>query len=188
MTHNTTRFIRCFWALDRELAYSRHYPAINWITSYTEYFDELRKWYGQNVCADFETVRGRTIGILLEENRLMEIVKLIGEDVLPEDQKLIIVTAKAIRQGFLQQNAMHDIDTYVPLEKQYDMMKLILELYDKAVLLVKQGIPLSRINQTGVFDAVMRVKFEIKNDELEKFGPLTRELLNKLENLEESYR
>ena len=188
VTQNTKRFIRCFWALDRELAYSRHYPAINWITSYTEYFDELRKWYGQNVCADFETVRGRTIGILLEENRLMEIVKLIGEDVLPEDQKLIIVTAKAIRQGFLQQNAMHDIDTYVPIEKQYDMMKLILELYDKAVLLVKQGIPLSRINQTGVFDAVMRVKFEIKNDELEKFGPLTRELLNKLENLEESYR
>lgn len=188
VTQNTKRFIRCFWALDRELAYSRHYPAINWITSYTEYFDELRNWYGQNVCADFETVRGRTIGILLEENRLMEIVKLIGEDVLPEDQKLIIVTAKAIRQGFLQQNAMHDIDTYVPLEKQYDMMKLILELYDKAILLVKQGIPLSRISQTGVFDAVMRVKFEIKNDELEKFGPLTRELLNKLENLEESYR
>ncbi len=188
VTQNTKRFIRCFWALDRELAYSRHYPAINWITSYTEYFDELREWYGQNVCADFESVRSRIIGILLEENRLMEIVKLIGEDVLPEDQKLIIVTAKAIRQGFLQQNAMHDTDTYVPLEKQYDMMKLILDLYDKAMSLVKQGIPLSRISQTGVFDAVMRVKFEIKNDELEKFGSLTQELSAKLENLEESYR
>lgn len=188
VTQNTKRFIRCFWALDRELAYSRHYPAINWITSYTEYFDELKDWYSANVCLDFEKTRGRIISILLEENRLMEIVKLIGEDVLPEDQKLIIITAKMIRQGFLQQNAMHEIDTYVPLEKQFKMMKLILDIYDRAVLLVKQGIPLSRINQTGIFDTVMRVKFEIRNDQLSMFESLTSELISKLDSLEESYR
>ena len=188
VTQNTKRFIRCFWALDRELAYSRHYPAINWITSYTEYFDELKDWYNANVCLDFEKTRGRIISILLEENRLMEIVKLIGEDVLPEDQKLIIITAKMIRQGFLQQNAMHEIDTYVPLEKQFKMMKLILDIYDRAVLLVKQGIPLSRINQTGIFDTVMRVKFEIRNDQLSMFESLTSELISKLDSLEESYR
>ena len=188
VTQNTKRFIRCFWALDRELAYSRHYPAINWITSYTEYFDELKDWYSANVCLDFEKTRGRIISILLEENRLMEIVKLIGEDVLPEDQKLIIITAKMIRQGFLQQNAMHEIDTYVPLEKQFKMMKFILDIYDRAVLLVKQGIPLSRINQTGIFDTVMRVKFEIRNDQLSMFESLTSELISKLDSLEESYR
>ena len=188
VTQNTKRFIRCFWALDRELAYVRHYPAINWITSYTEYFDQLKDWYCQNVCPEFEKTRGRIVSILLEENRLMEIVKLIGEDVLPEDQKLIIITAKMIRQGFLQQNAMHEIDTYVPLEKQYMMMKLILDIYDRAVLLVKQGIPLSRINQTGVFDTVMRVKFEIRNDQLSEFQSLTEQLISKLDSLEESYR
>ena len=188
VTQNTKRFIRCFWALDRELAYARHYPAINWITSYTEYFDQLKDWYCQNVCPEFEKTRGRIVSILLEENRLMEIVKLIGEDVLPEDQKLIIITAKMIRQGFLQQNAMHEIDTYVPLEKQYMMMKLILDIYDRAVLLVKQGIPLSRINQTGVFDTVMRVKFEIRNDQLSEFQSLTEQLISKLDSLEESYR
>lgn len=188
VTQNTKRFIRCFWALDRELAYSRHYPAINWITSYTEYFDELREWYNANVCPEFEATRGRIVSILLEENRLMEIVKLIGEDVLPEDQKLIIVTAKMIRQGFLQQNAMHDIDTYVPLEKQFKMMKLILDIYDRATMLIKQSIPLSRVNQTGVFDSVMRVKFEIKNDELSKFDDMASELISKLDSLEERYR
>lgn len=188
VTQNTKRFIRCFWALDRELAYSRHYPAINWITSYTEYFDELREWYNRSVCPDFDAVRGRIISILLEENRLMEIVKLIGQDVLPEDQKLIIITAKMIRQGFLQQNAMHEIDTYVPLEKQYKMMKLMLRLYDRALELTKLGIPLSQISQTGVFDAAMRVKFEIRNDQPEKFDTLAKELAAKLDSLEESYR
>ncbi len=188
VTQNTKRFIRCFWALDRDLAYSRHYPAINWVTSYTEYFEELRGWYGQNVCEDFENARGRVIGILLEESRLMEIVKLIGEDVLPEDQKLIIVTAKLLRQGFLQQNAMNDIDTYAPLEKQYAMMKMLLTLYDKSLTLIKQGIPLSQITKTGTFDEASRIKFEIRNDELSKFEVITDKLCKKLSELEESYR
>ena len=188
VTQNTKRFIRCFWALDRELAYSRHYPAINWVTSYTEYFEELRGWYGEHVAADFDTLRGRIISVLLEENRLMEIVKLIGEDVLPEDQKLIMVMAKLMRQGFLQQNALNDVDTYAPLEKQYVMMKLLVTLYDGALRLVKQGIPLSQMTKTGVFDIASHIKFEIRNDELYKFDELTRTLCDKLLALEESYK
>ncbi len=188
VTQNTKRFIRCFWALDRELAYSRHYPAINWITSYSEYDGELSDWYRKNVCEDFENARSRAMGILLEENRLMEIVKLIGEDVLPEDQKLIIVTARLIRQGFLQQNALNDIDTYVPLEKQYKMIKLILDVYDKSTELTRMGIPLSQLVKTGVYDSITRMKFEIKNDELHKFDELTNSIVNKLSELAHSYR
>ena len=188
VTQNTKRFIRTFWALDRDLAYSRHYPAINWITSYTEYFDELREWYNTNVCADFDLLRSRIISILLEENRLMEIVKLIGEDVLPEDQKLIMATAKMLRQGFLQQDALNSIDTYVTLSKQYAMMKMMLGIYDKASQLVKQGIPLSQINKTGIFDEAMRVKFEVGNDDTDKLSELTAEYVARIDSLMESYR
>ena len=188
VTQNTKRFIRCFWALDRELAYSRHYPAINWITSYTEYFEELKNWYGENVASDFDALRGRIISILLEENRLMEIVKLIGEDVLPEDQKLIMVTAKLLRQGFLQQDALNEVDTYAPLEKQYRMMRMLLTLYDHALELVKSGIPISQIAKTGVFDIAVQIKFEVTNDKLSEFDNITERFTKTLSELKESYR
>ena len=186
VTQNTKRFIRCFWALDRELAYSRHYPAINWINSYSEYFPELKAWYAEHAEPDFEQLRGRLIAILLEENRLMEIVKLIGEDVLPEDQKLVMLTARAIRIGFLQQDALSEEDTYAPLEKQYRLMKLLLTLHDMAAELIKQGIPVSQITKTGVFDRAMRAKSEIADTA--DYAKLTDEARAAFAGLEESYR
>ena len=117
VTQNTKRFTRCFWALDKALAYARHYPAINWTQSYSEYFGDLDQWYTDHVGADFVKYRRRISHILQEESQLMEIVKLIGSDVLPDDQKLIIETARVIRVGFLQQNAFHADDTFVPLGK-----------------------------------------------------------------------
>ena len=131
VTQNTKRFTRCFWALDKSLAYARHYPAINWNDSYSEYINDLAPWYEEHVGREFMAYREELCGILLEENRLMEIVKLIGADVLPDDQKLIIEIARVVRVGFLQQNAFHAEDTYVPLEKQLKMMKVILYLYHK---------------------------------------------------------
>ena len=110
--------MRCFWALDKNLAYARHFPAINWMTSYTEYLDDLSDWYNKNVGVDFLKNRNEMIKILNQESELMEIVKLIGSDVLPENQKLILEIAKVIRLGFVQQNAYHDFDTYVPFKKQ----------------------------------------------------------------------
>ena len=169
VTQNTKRFIRCFWALDHSLAYARHFPSIHWMNSYSEYAADLKPWYAAHVSPDFDTCRQRIANLLREESQLMEIVKLIGADILPEDQKLVIETARLIRVGFLQQNAYHDIDTYVPLAKQQKMMEMILRLYDGVKVLVEQAIPLSQFTATGVFDALVKMKYEIPNDDLSKF-------------------
>ena len=176
VTQNTKRFIRCFWALDRSLAYSRHYPAIHWVNSYTEYLDDLTPWYAENVRADFMEVRGKILGILLEENHLLEIVKLIGKDVLPEDQKLSLETAALIREGFLQQNAYHDIDTYVPIEKQYRMMETILYLHECALPLVRKNIPVSMLTELGLFEKLSRMKYDVANDNADAFDAYKREI------------
>lgn len=169
VTQNTKRFIRCFWALDRNLAYSRHYPAIHWLDSYSEYQDELELWYEKNVGDKFLKYRERFVAILQEENKLMEIVKLIGSDVLPDGQRLDIEIAKVIRVGYLQQNAFHADDTYVPLAKQYRMMEVILYLYDTARKLVAKNIPLSRIRETGIFEDLIGIKYHVDNKNLGKF-------------------
>ncbi len=169
VTQNTKRFIRCFWALDKSLAYARHYPAINWNDSYSEYLSDLSLWYTQNVGEDFMSCRNEISSILAEEKNLMEIVKLIGADVLPDDQKLLIETARVIRVGFLQQNALIDIDTYVTLEKQLKMMQTILLLHHLAKELVLKQIPISKIVATGVFDKLIQMKNNIPNDRPEMF-------------------
>ncbi|MCL2014196.1 MAG: V-type ATP synthase subunit A [Oscillospiraceae bacterium] len=143
VTQNTKRFVRCFWALDKNLAYSRHYPAINWITSYSDYLEDLSEYYEQNAGEDFLSLRSQIMSILSEEASLMEIVKLIGADVLPDDQKLIIEIAKMIRTGFLQQNAFKKGEAFVVIEKQRQMMADILERYKQAKVHLSEGKPLS---------------------------------------------
>ncbi len=170
VTQNTKRFVRCFIALDKALAYARHYPAINWLTSYSEYVDDFSEYYEKNISKDFLSVRQEICNLLIEENKLMEIVKLIGADVLPDDQKLVIETARVIRTGFLQQNAFHKDDTYVPLSKQLSMMKLILKLYKTAVKATGRGVPVSAIMETGLFELLIKMKYDIPNDKPEMFG------------------
>lgn len=169
VTQNTKRFVRTFLALDRLLAYSRHYPAINWLTSYSEYVDEVRPWYEENVDIRFMDYRTRIIAILQEESNLNEIVKLIGSDVLPDDQKLTLEIARVIRTGFLQQNAYHASDTYVPIKKQFLMMDIILYLKDKAKVIVDKNIPISQLTSTGIFDEIVSIKYNIDNEALQKF-------------------
>ena len=176
VTQNTKRFVRCFWALDKALAYARHYPAINWNNSYSEYTDDLSEYYYKNVDKDFLLYRQRISSLLIEENKLMEIVKLIGADVLPDDQKLVIETARVIRVGFLQQNAYHKDDTYVPLDKQFKMMKAILTLYDECRSAVEKNVPINRIIATGIFDKVIKMKYDIPNDKPELFRRLEVEI------------
>lgn len=176
VTQNTKRFVRCFWALDKSLAYARHYPAIDWNSSYSEYIDDLTEYYDRNCGTDFLRLRQEITAILAEENKLMEIVKLIGADVLPDDQKLVIETARAVRVGFLQQNAYHKDDTYVPLEKQKLMMKAIVELYHHALDAIKHGVPISGVMKLGFFDRVSKIKFEIPNDKLSMFDDYFKEL------------
>ena len=180
VTQNTKRFTRCFWALDKALAYSRHYPAINWMDSYSEYFNDLDPWFRENLGEDFIEYRNRISALLQEESSLMEIVKLIGSNVLPDDQKLVIETARVIRVGFLQQNAFHADDTYVPLEKQKLMMKTILHLHAKAKDIVAQNIPLSKILNLGLFDKLTKMKYDIPNSKPEMFDDYIKEIDEKL--------
>ena len=183
VTQNTKRFTRCFWALDKALAYSRHYPAINWMNSYSEYFNDLDPWFKENLGEDFVEYRNRISALLQEENSLMEIVKLIGSDVLPDDQKLVIETARVIRVGFLQQNAFHADDTFVPLEKQKLMMKTILHLHSKAKEIVAKEIPISKIINLGLFDKLTKMKYDIPNSKPEMFNDYIKEIDDKLASL-----
>ncbi len=178
VTQNTKRFVRCFWALDKSLAYARHYPAIDWNTSYSEYIDDLSDFYNKNVSPDFMELRQEISNILQEETKLMEIVKLIGADVLPDDQKLAIEAARVVRVGLLQQNAYHKDDTYVPLEKQRLMMKVVVELYRKSLNALKAGVPLSEIMAAGLFEKAVKMKYDIPNDKPEMFDDYLREIDN----------
>ncbi|MCM1298088.1 MAG: V-type ATP synthase subunit A [[Eubacterium] siraeum] len=176
VTQNTKRFVRCFWALDKSLAYARHYPAINWMTSYSEYAEDLADYYSENVSSEFMPLRQEISTLLVEENNLMEIVKLIGADVLPDDQKLVIETARVIRVGFLQQNAFHKDDTFVPLEKQLLMMRVIVKLYHSANEAIGKGVLFSSIVKTGIFDKLIKIKYDIPNDKPEMFESCEREI------------
>lgn len=176
VTQNTKRFTRCFWALDKSLAYARHYPAINWNDSYSEYLNDLAPWYNKNVGSVFIACRNEIASLLAEETSLMEIVKLIGSDVLPDDQKLIIEVARVIRVGFLQQNAFHKDDTYVSLEKQLKMMQIILYLYHRSNEIVALKIPLSKVMELKLFDKLVQMKYDIPNDRLDMFDEYYKEI------------
>ena len=166
VTQNTKRFVRSFWALDKSLAYMRHYPAVNWTDSYSEYIDDLTRWYDKNVAHDFIDLRQEMQSILHEEAQLMEIVKLIGSDVLPEDQKLTLEIGRVVRVGYLQQNSFHPEDTYVSLEKQYKMLKVIHYLRQACIPYIQKHIPVSLMTQTGVFDEVIKMKYDVPNNNL----------------------
>ncbi len=172
VTQNTKRFVRCFWALDKALAYARHYFAINWNQSYSEYVTDLERWYNRNLGMHFVSDRKQITALLAEETKLMEIVKLIGADVLPDDQKLVIEISRVIRVGFLQQNAFHKEDTYVPLPKQLKMMESILNLYAKSKEAMQRGVAASSILKTGIYEKVVSMKYDIPNDKLEMFDDL----------------
>lgn len=188
VTQNTKRFIHVFWALDRDLAYQRHYPAVNWMISYSEYAQRLEDWYLDNISLDFYEYRKRIIELLGEENSLLEISKVVGKDVLQDNKKLVLRACQSIRSGFLAQNSMDEIDTYVPLEKQYRMMQTIVMLYDNASKLIDKGIPISEINELGYFDEYSKLKFSIKNDEIYKFDEVDEKYKNGLKRLEDEYR
>lgn len=169
VTQNTKRFVRCFLALDRSLAYARHFPAIHWLTSYSEYVSDLTPWYIKNAGSEFIEYRNEMLSILSQENNLNEIVKLIGSDVLPDDQKLVLEIARVIRLGFLQQNAFHKDDTFVPLSKQMKMMETILYLYDKCKKLIALNMPMSLIRENAIFEKLVSMKYDIPNDKPEMF-------------------
>ncbi|MFW6298239.1 MAG: V-type ATP synthase subunit A [Bacillota bacterium] len=184
VTQNTKRFIHSFWALDKQLAYERHYPAINWNQSYSEYVEPLRDWYMKQVDEDFIEHRQRIISLLNEESKLQEIVKLIGSSLLPDDQKLVLEISSVIRKGFLQQNAFHDFDSYVTLEKQMKMMDVILYLYNEARTLIDRGIAFRMLTQSDIFNNLNKMKYDIPNDDLDQFDKYYDMIDNALADIE----
>ena len=176
VTQNTKRFVRCFWGLDRSLANERHFPAIHWLSSYSDYLVDLGAWYMEHVDKKFVDYRNRLVFLLNQESSLMEIVKLIGGDMLPDDQKLILEISKVIRVGFLQQNAFHKEDTCVPMQKQFKMMDVILYLYKKSRSLVSMGMPMSVLKEDPIFDKLISMKYDIPNDRPELFDQLKKQI------------
>ena len=187
VTQHTKRFIRCFWALDRDLANARHYPAISWIDSYSEYAQEVQPWWEQ-VNPHWADVRAKCFDLLKREQRLAEIVRLIGPDALPDEQKLILVTSQIIKDGFLQQNAFDEIDMYCVPVKQIRLLELIMEFHERAHTCIKLGSPLSKITDTGLKEELSRLKSSIKNDDTGEFEVFDRKMTAALDALEQSYR
>lgn len=187
VTENTKRFVTAFLALDKKLAYARHFPAINYLTSYSGYVSMLEDWYKSNVAPDMIDLRNKMVKLLQEEEKLNEIVQLVGEDVLPNDQALVLETARIIKKGFLQQNALHPEDTYVNLEKQYKMLQIIDMFYENALLCVKMGIPISTIRSEGVIQDILKMKYDIPNDKLELLDDLKKKLVEAYSSLRQKY-
>ncbi|MDO8685782.1 MAG: V-type ATP synthase subunit A [Clostridiales bacterium] len=187
VTENTKRYVTTFLALDRKLAYARHFPAINYLTSYSGYISMLEDWYNENVAPDMLELRAKMVKLLQEEEKLNEIVQLVGEDVLPNDQALVLEIARIIKNGFLQQNALHKEDTYVVLEKQYKMLKTIDVLYENALKCVKMGIPISTIKDQDVIQDVLKMKYEVPNDKLELLDDLCDKIVDVYNNLRKKY-
>ena len=188
VTQNTKRFVHVFWGLNRTLAYSRHYPAIDWNISYSEFIDNLSDWYDDNVDSEFLEYRTKIVKILEKENELLEIARVVGQDVLSDDKKLLLEVASSIRIGFLQQNSFNDIDTSVTIEKQFKMMETIILIYDRALKLINKGIPISEIKKTGLLEEYNELKYNVKNDEIEKIDEFDVRIKNRLKKLEDEYR
>ncbi|MBC7248992.1 MAG: V-type ATP synthase subunit A [Anaerolineae bacterium] len=188
VTQHTKRFIRCFWALDKALASARHFPSVNWLESYSEYVDDMADWWREQVERDWQTMRGQAMTILTEESRLERIVKLVGPDALPDEQRLILETARLLREGFLQQSALDEVDAYSPVQKQIRMLDLILHFHQRAQRIIKRGALIVMIHDLPVVNKLMRMKTLVANDQLEKLDDIRRELDEQMDQLEAEYR
>ncbi|GAU77905.1 V-type ATP synthase subunit A [Fusibacter sp. 3D3] len=187
VTENTKRFVNAFLALDRKLAYARHYPAINWLSSYSGYLKMLGDWYADNVDEDAILLRSQVMKLLQEESKLLDIVQLVGEDVLPDSQRLVLEIARIVKTGFLQQNAFHKEDAFVPIEKQYLMLKTMWHLYERALGCAEKGIPMSKIRDTELFEKITKMKYNIPNNQLEGIQTINKELEDYYDALLASY-
>ncbi len=182
VTQHTKRFIRCFWALDKNLANARHYPAISWLDSYSEYISEvMSNWY--KIDSDYENIRNEALSILKTEEKLNQIVRLIGPESLPDNQRLILLTADMLKKGYLQQNSFDEVDMFAVPEKQIYLLKIIIEFYNLANKAIKKGTPLVRIKELKIIDEINRLKSTISNKEIAKFEEFLNNLRSSFENL-----
>jgi V/A-type H+-transporting ATPase subunit A len=188
VTQHTKRFIRCFWALDKSLASARHYPSINWLDSYSEYIEGVAGWWREEVGQDWFAMRTYAMEILSEESRLQQIVKLVGSDTLPDEQRMILETARLLREGFLQQNSFDAVDAYSPVEKQIRMLGLILNFHRRAQRIIKRGALVSAIHDLPVVNTLIRMKTLVGNEDLSKFDDIQVEIDQQMEKIEAEYQ
>jgi len=188
VTQHTKRFTRVFWALDPELADARHYPAINWVQSYSGYISELAGWWQDKVDKDWNSYREQAMRILQTEDELKNIVKLVGPEALPDKQRLILETARIIRTAFLQQNALDPVDTYCSPQKQFKMLKIILDFHSLAERVVNKGAPIFKITQLPITEEIMRMKTSVANDKANLLDDLETRMKQHFEMLEASLR
>ena len=186
VTQHTKRFIRCFWALDRELANARHYPAIGWIDSYSEYADEVKDWWEVNN-PKWYTLRKNALEVLKSENKLQQIVRLIGPDALPDSERLVLVTAEMIKNGFLQQSAFDDIDKYCSSEKQIMILDLMMQFYERARAVLNNGAPLPQVVALPVREEIIRIKTTYSNEDVNKIQTVKDHLDSQMGELERMF-
>ena len=187
VTQHTKRFIRCFWALDRELANARHYPAIGWIESYSEYAEEVKDWWDK-LDPRWASIRLEALDLLKREQRLEQIVRLIGPDALPDTDRLVLVVAEMIKNGFLQQNAFDDIDVYSVPEKQILILQLMMSFYKKSLSLIKQGAPLLKLTALSIREELVRIKTSIPNDKTDDIRDIEKRMDDEFASIERVYR
>ena len=186
VTQHTKRFIRCFWALDRELANSRHYPAIGWIDSYSEYADEVKGWWDK-LDPRWAKVRLEALELLKKEQKLQSIVRLIGPDALPDYERIILIVADMIKNGFLQQSAFDAIDVYSVPEKQIQILLLMMEFYKRGAAVIKAGAPLAKVNALPIKEEIVRLKTTVPNDKLEMIKDAESRFEEQMGELERMY-
>jgi V/A-type H+-transporting ATPase subunit A len=183
VTQHTKRFVRALWALDRQLANARHYPAIGWLESYSEYTPEVAGWWQENVAEDWLSLRNEVMELLQKEAKLQHVVKLVGPDVLPDSQKLILESCALLKNGFLQQSAFDPVDMYSVVEKQVKMLRIILTFYRKGLENIKRGATLVRLKRMKVYSEIVRMKSEIPNDQPDLLDALERKLSRALDQM-----
>jgi len=188
VTQHTKRFIRCFWALDKSLASARHFPSINWLDSYSEYLENVAGWWQEQTQLDWYAMRNEAMSLLSEESRLSQIVKLVGPDALPDEQRLILETARLLREGFLQQSALDDIDAYSTIHKQIKMLGLMLHFHHRALRVVKRGATIGVIHRLPVVDAMIRMKMQVPNTDLSKLDEVRKQIDEQMTQLEAEYK
>ncbi|MCL2704575.1 MAG: V-type ATP synthase subunit A, partial [Spirochaetaceae bacterium] len=187
VTQHTKRFVRCFWGLDRQLANARHYPAISWLDSYTEYLYDVIPWWEQNAGPTWSEDRASIMELLQKEVRLQQVVKLVGPDALPDSQKFIIEVCTLFKNAFLQQNAFDNIDRYSSIEKQMKMLQVILTYYKRGAESIKRGITLVKLKQMSVYQDIIKMKFNVPNEDLKLLDKLMAKLERSMDQLESVY-
>jgi V/A-type H+-transporting ATPase subunit A len=188
VTQHTKRFIRVFWALDKSLASARHFPAINWLDSYSEYIEDVSDWWREKVGKDWLGMRNRSMELLSEESRLSQIVKLVGPDALPYAERMVLETTRLIREGILQQNATDPVDAYSSIEKQIGLLELVLYFHDRGMNVIKRGAPISVIHDLPVVDTIIRAKSSVTNEELNKLDDIRKMVDEQMGQLDAEYR